>query len=249
MSDTLGITGVNGLVHGDPVGLRRLTEAVQAHGDLRLAADQACVSRRDAEALVLYDGDDAAVTEASLVLYAAMRCGRENQDAYAKRIVLDHLAMRGIVSEAVAAQPWHTRDYFFKERRKDPDFDAAWQEALAAAAGRAHAEAWRRGVDGINKPIVWQGEITKQLDPKTGEMVPVTVKEYSDTMLAMLLKRHDPGFRDSLSVDQRTTVAIDGADMANALASLSEVELTVLMKLTRAPGEPPAEGAGEGGDG
>jgi hypothetical protein len=72
------------------------------------------------------------------------------------------------------------------------------------------------------------------------------VKEYSDTMLAMLLKRHDPGFRDSISVDQRTTIATDGAGMANALAGLTDAEVAVLIKLTRPPGAP---GGGEGSDG
>jgi hypothetical protein len=75
------------------------------------------------------------------------------------------------------------------------------------------------------------------------------VKEYSDTMLSMLLKRHDPGFRDSLTVDQRTTIAADGAGMANALAGLTDAEVSVLVKLTRAPGAADGGGTDDGSGG
>jgi hypothetical protein len=253
-------TGINLLMRRNPEGVARLVEAAEAHGDVGLASDQAGVSRSDAAALLTYGGDDPATCEASLALYAAAARGRKSQNAYAKRVFLAHLAHRGVITEAVAAQPWRAVGWFYLERQKDPDFDAAWAEALGEAKDRLHSEAWRRGVDGVDKPLVWQGEITPLRDPTTGEVVrdpetgralPATVKEYSDTMLAMLLKRHDPGFRDSLTVDQRTTIAADGATLAQALAGLTDAEVGVLVKLTRAPdaqqgGGPDDDGGGEG---
>jgi hypothetical protein len=246
--------GIRLLLQRSPDGVRRLIEAAGAHGDVGLAADQSGVDRSDAEALLLYDGDDPRTTEASIALYAAVTAGRKGQNAYAKRVFLAHLAHRGIVTEAVAAQPWHPASWFYLERGKDPDFDAMWLDALGEAKDRLHAEAWRRGVDGVDKPLVWQGEITTRRDPLTGEVerdadgrpLPATVKEYSDTMLAMLLKRHDPGFRDSLTVDQRTTIAADGAGLVNALAGLTDAEVGILVKLTRAPGAPGGEEDADG---
>jgi hypothetical protein len=232
MSDPRGIAY---LVRNNPSALDRLLIAAGAHGDLRLAADQAGVDRGDAEALLVHgDEADADIAEASLALYAAMTQGRANQNTYAKQVFLAHLSMRGILTEAVAAQPWHPRKWFYEERGKDPDFDAAWAEALAEAADNLHAEAWRRAHDGVNKPLVWQGEISKDASGK-----PITIKEYSDSLLAMLLKRHDPSFRDSLSVEQRTTIESGAGTLAHALANLTDAEVAVLVKLTKAPGALP----------
>jgi len=69
-------------------------------------------------------------------------------------------------------------------RAKDESFSVAWDEALEEAKDLLEAEAWRRGVDGYDKPVTYQGEIT------------TTYKEYSDRMLEILLKAHRPAFRE-----------------------------------------------------
>lgn len=65
-------------------------------------------------------------------------------------------------------------------RDADPTFAAAWDEAEEDAADRLEREAWRRAVDGTDKPVTFQGSIT------------ATYKEYSDRMLEILLKAHRP---------------------------------------------------------
>lgn len=65
-------------------------------------------------------------------------------------------------------------------RADDPDFAAEWAIAEQKAFDRLEKEAWRRGVDGVDKPVVHKGEITD------------TYKEYSDRMLELLLKAHRP---------------------------------------------------------
>lgn len=65
-------------------------------------------------------------------------------------------------------------------RDADEAFRTQWLEAEAEAADRLEREAWRRGVEGIDKPVTFQGVIT------------ATYREYSDRMLELLLKAHRP---------------------------------------------------------
>lgn len=68
----------------------------------------------------------------------------------------------------------------YEWRRDDLTFAAQWDEAEEEAADRLEREAWRRAVDGTDKPVTHQGVIT------------ATYKEYSDRMLEILLKAHRP---------------------------------------------------------
>lgn len=65
-------------------------------------------------------------------------------------------------------------------RDADAAFAAEWDDAEQEAADRLEREAWRRGVEGVDHPVTFQGEIT------------ATYKEYSDRMLELLLKAHRP---------------------------------------------------------
>lgn len=64
--------------------------------------------------------------------------------------------------------------------RENAAFAAAWADAEQEAIDSLEREAWRRGRDGVDKPVVHQGVIT------------TTFKEYSDRMLEILLKAHRP---------------------------------------------------------
>lgn len=79
-----------------------------------------------------------------------------------------------------------TRTAVYVHRNKDPDFAAQWDVAEQMAADRLEREAWRRGVEGYDKPIIHQGEITG------------TYREYSDRMLEILLKGHRPKYREKV---------------------------------------------------
>lgn len=68
----------------------------------------------------------------------------------------------------------------YKWRDDDPVFAEAWQAAVDEAVDKLEREAWRRGVEGVEKPVTYQGEIT------------TTYLEYSDRMLEILLKAHRP---------------------------------------------------------
>lgn len=95
-----------------------------------------------------------------------------------------------------AAGIGRTTAYEWKEA--DPDFAALWTEAEEIAADKLEREAWRRAVEGYDKPVTYQGEITG------------TYKEYSDRMLEILLKGHRPE-----KYTERQRVEHGGAIMLN----------------------------------
>lgn len=83
------------------------------------------------------------------------------------------------VSEAAAAAGIGRRTAY-EWRDADDAFREAWDDAAQEAADHLEREAWRRAVEGTDKPITFQGQIT------------ATYKEYSDRMLELLLKAHRP---------------------------------------------------------
>lgn len=102
---------------------------------------------------------------------------------------LRQLAQRGIISEA-ARLAATTRQTAYNHRDSDPEFAAAWDEALEIAAGLIEAEIHRRAIKGVLEPVYYKGE-------EVG-----TVRKYSDTLLIFLAKAHKPErFKDNASVE------------------------------------------------
>lgn len=112
----------------------------------------------------------------------------------AREAFLTELARRGIVQDA-AEFAAVGRATMYEWRAADPDFAKEWDEALEVAADRLEAEAWRRGVEGVEEPVF--GRIAKDLDGEIG-----TIRKYSDTMLDRLLKARRPDkFRERHDLD------------------------------------------------
>ena len=65
----------------------------------------------------------------------------------------------------------------------DPEYAAAFALKTEEAKEVLEAEARRRAVEGVDKPVVYQGKIMTAQDGQ-----PLTTKEYSDTLLIFLLK-------------------------------------------------------------
>ena len=72
------------------------------------------------------------------------------------------------------------RQTAYQWREDDNAFAEAWRGALEEAVDGLEKEAWRRAVEGVDKPIVYQGVVTG------------TYREYSDRMMEILLKAHRP---------------------------------------------------------
>jgi len=105
-----------------------------------------------------------------------------------KPIFIRELATSGNISHSCAMTNI-PRKTAYNNRDSDPDFRAAWDEAIAIAVDFLEGEARRRAVEGTLKPIYQGGKLV-------GE-----VREFSDTLLIFLLKAQNPmKYRDNISV-------------------------------------------------
>lgn len=128
------------------------------------------------------------------------------------------LAETGIVAKACKAVDI-ARVTAYEWREENPEFKARWDKALKIGITALEDEAHRRAFDGINKPLVHQGQFTPLFEPAKDEngnvimeeisegvtrpkYIPLlddegrqqiaTMKEYSDTLAIFLLKAHNP---------------------------------------------------------
>lgn len=110
---------------------------------------------------------------------------------------LHALAASGIVSRACTAAGVGYSSVSHL-RKTDADFAAAYDDAMEQAVDRLEAEAWRRAHDGVEEPIVYQGQLTPVWERDAeGEVVMATVKR--------------PGL-DGAMVDERVPVQARNAD-------------------------------------
>lgn len=72
------------------------------------------------------------------------------------------------------------RSTAYRRREADEAFAAAWEDALEESIDRLEAEARRRAEEGTLKPVFYQGDAVG------------FIKEYSDTLMVLLLKAHRP---------------------------------------------------------
>ena len=83
-------------------------------------------------------------------------------------------------------------------RRHSEDFAAQWREALEEGTDLLDAEARRRAVTGIDKPVFYKGEVVG------------SITKYSDKLLMFLLKAHRPQkFRDGGEVKHTGATDVD----------------------------------------
>lgn len=80
-----------------------------------------------------------------------------------------------VVSRAAAACGIERRTAYV-HREKDPEFAAAWDDAMEAGVDRAEQEAFRRAVEGTDKGVWHMGNLVG------------TERVYSDALLGLVLK-------------------------------------------------------------
>lgn len=100
--------------------------------------------------------------------------------------------------------------------KNDPDYPAAYEEAMEQAADRLEQEARRRAVEGVEEPIFYQGK-------KVG-----TVQKYSDTLLIFLLKGARPE-KYAERYDQRISGPGGGPVEVKHYAKLGDDELDAII--------------------
>jgi len=75
---------------------------------------------------------------------------------------------------------------------QSPGYPELFAEAKEAAGEALEDEARRRAIEGVRKPVIYQGKQVEILNEETGKMEKLWEHEYSDTMLAMLLNGNLP---------------------------------------------------------
>lgn len=100
---------------------------------------------------------------------------------------------------------------------EDDEFRQMYDDAMSQHRDRLYDEAQKRAVEGwIERPIV----------DKEGNVVG-EVRKKSDTLMALLLKRADPSFREQVKIDQTTK-------HEGSVTVKHDVDLTKLSKKARA---------------
>jgi len=106
-------------------------------------------------------------------------------DAKRRKRFLDNLRESGNVTGA-ARTTGISRQTAYDHKATDPDFSTAWDHAMEEAIDALEAEARRRSMEGVERPVFHRGQ-------QCG-----VIRQYSDTLLIFLLKAHRPGkFRDN----------------------------------------------------
>lgn len=137
-----------------------------------------------------------------------------------RRAFLDAFRLCGNVSEAAAAAKVNRSTHY--EWMNDRAYAAAFEHAQAEAADLLVAEARRRAVNGVEEPVIHQGQLMGAYVNEKGEtvssttpgarLIPLTVTKKSDVLLMFLIKGALPGvYRDNVKVEQTVSggVAID----------------------------------------
>jgi hypothetical protein len=127
-----------------------------------------------------------------------------------RRAFLAALAECGVVQTA-CARTGVNRATVYRWRETDAAFAAQFDEASAQAADHIEAEARRRAVDGVDRPVFYRGE-------QCG-----TVREYSDNLLALLLKAKKPEYRDSSRLELSGRVALGEMSDEAILAEIKQI--------------------------
>lgn len=142
-------------------------------------------------------------------------------DAQRKTEFCELLAKSGRESE-VCRKLSLNRATLRKHLTEDLDFRQMFEEAMLEYSDLLRNEAHRRGVEGTRKAVYYKGE---RID-KPGDVL-----EFSDRMLELLLKRHDPSFRDRSTVENLNA----NMDMGSlTLESLSPEQRQKLRELLQA---------------
>lgn len=100
-------------------------------------------------------------------------------------------------------------------RRSNAELARDWQDALDESVDALRREARRRAAEGVEEPV-FQGGV------EVGR-----IRKYSDGLLTLLLKAHDPAFRDSTKVDITAKHETSGKTTAELRKELI-AELTAL---------------------
>jgi hypothetical protein len=88
-----------------------------------------------------------------------------------------------------AAQAGVSSQTVRNHREADPEFDTLVEDAISRYRDSVDAEIKRRGIDGIEEPVFYQGVVVGWL------------RRYSDALALAHAKAHDPRYRERTQLD------------------------------------------------
>ena len=104
------------------------------------------------------------------------------------------------------------------EARRDEEFADAWDQIEAETTDAMEREAYRRAVEGVEKPLVSAGRLV------------TTATEFSDGLMMFMLKARNPGkYRENVKVEHAGEIK---HSRKHDLSKLSDKELATMEKLT-----------------
>lgn len=131
-------------------------------------------------------------------------------------------------------------EHMNKTRKADKAFDENVKAALRRYNNVLREEAHRRAVEGwVERPIVEGGEIV-------GE-----VRKVSDTLMALLLKRTDPGFKERVEHDGKLKTDSTVTNAPLDISCLTKKEQATFIRLVakiKKHAEEQEQTSGDGGD-
>ena len=161
-----------------------------------------------------------------------------------RRAFLEHLALHGCWQWAAAAAspsatPRGAGATFRDLARRDAEFARQCDEARATADARLEMEAWRRGVEGIERRVYQKGGQAVNADG-----TPAVEVVYSDRVLELLLKARLPAFQERSRIEvngaidhRHLGVLLTPADLATLEAGQRGHLRSILTTIARARGE------------
>jgi hypothetical protein len=134
------------------------------------------------------------VAQNKLTREAKMSARTDRTITHAREAFLSAL-MRGLSVTGAAIHANLPRRTIYDWRNADTEFRTAWDDALEYGSDRLEDEAFRRAHDGVEKPLVSGGKLVKDDDG-----VSLRIREYSDTLMCLLLKSRRPEkYRDRVT--------------------------------------------------
>lgn len=154
-------------------------------------------------------------------------------------LFLERLSETGNVT-ASARHAGISRTAVYHWLDRDPEFYNAFVEAERLGLMALEDEARRRGMLGVDEPVVHKGELMHhdEVDPETGETrrVPTTLRRYSDTLLIFMLKGAFPEkYKDRVGVEHSGRMEVGNDLDLSRLADDELIELRRLLDKARTP--------------
>ena len=131
--------------------------------------------------------------------------GKRHEFTEEKREVFINALREGYTVVGAAKLAKANRQSFYDFKNENEAFAGKWDVAYEEGTDLLEAEAHRRGVEGVSKPVYQGGKLVGH------------VQEYSDTLLIFTLKARRPGkYRDN--IDVKHSGSIDLGQFVKAIA-------------------------------